>query len=57
MDGYDSSAATPYFQVRNSWGAGWGNGGYIYIAMTEGNSKGLCGVQMDVDYPNTASNW
>lgn len=57
MDGYDSTASVPYFQIRNSWGASWGDNGYIYIAMTAGNEKGLCGCQMDVDYPNTASAW
>jgi len=56
MDGYNNSASTPFWNIRNSWGAGWGSNGYIYMAMQAGNSKGLCGCQMDVDYPNPASN-
>lgn len=57
-DGYDSTGASPYWSVRNSWGSGWGEGGYIRIGMgTEGsianNGKGLCGINQDVGYPNT----
>jgi C1A family cysteine protease len=57
MDGYDSTASVPYYQVRNSWGASWGMNGYILLGMTEGNEKGNCGVQQDVDYPNIGANW
>lgn len=57
MDGYDSAATTPYFQVRNSWGPGWGQDGYILLAMEAGNVKGQCGVQQDVDYPNAGKQW
>ena len=55
MDGYDSTASTPYFSVRNSWGEGWGQGGYVLMGMQAGNSKGVCGVQQDVDYPNAGT--
>jgi cathepsin L len=44
MDGYSTTATTPYFQVRNSWGSGWGLDGYILLAMEDGNVKGQCGV-------------
>lgn len=33
-----------YWIVRNSWGAAWGDQGYIKIAIVDG--KGICGVQM-----------
>ena len=58
LEGYNNTASTPYWIVRNSWGSGWGEGGYIRIGMgTEGsianNGKGLCGINQDVGYPNT----
>jgi C1A family cysteine protease len=31
--GYDTTKATPYWIVRNSWGTGWGLTGYIYLQM------------------------
>ncbi len=31
-----------YYIVRNSWGPKWGVGGYIYIAIVEG--EGICGI-------------
>jgi len=30
--GYDSTGATPYWNVRNSWGATWGEKGFIRLA-------------------------
>jgi hypothetical protein len=30
--------------VRNSWGAEWGLGGYIHIAIVDG--PGICGIQI-----------
>jgi len=31
IEGYDTSAATPYWNVRNSWGTAWGEKGYIRL--------------------------
>jgi len=31
ITGYDTSASTPYWSVRNSWGADWGENGYIRL--------------------------
>jgi C1A family cysteine protease len=43
--GYDSSAN--YWSVRNSWGTGWGEKGYIRIL----RGKDLCRIADDVTYP------
>jgi len=33
-----------HFLVRNSWGAGWGDDGYIRIARTADGTEGVCGI-------------
>jgi KDEL-tailed cysteine endopeptidase len=38
-----------YYIVRNSWGTGWGESGYVRIGMTEG--LGTCGINQYVFYP------
>jgi len=38
--GYDSTASTPYYIVRNSWNTDWGNKGYIWLEM----GKNACGL-------------
>jgi C1A family cysteine protease len=30
--GFDKTAATPYWIVRNQWGTSWGDAGYIYLS-------------------------
>jgi C1A family cysteine protease len=45
--GYNLDGATPYWTVRNSWGTGWGERGYIRIA----KGKDLCKIADDVTYP------
>lgn len=47
--GYDSTAAIPYWIVKNSYGSDWGIEGYIQIAMSPG--VGVCGINMDAYYP------
>ena len=44
------SDSKPYWIVRNSWGADWGEDGYIRIAIQEGD--GVCGINMEVTFPN-----
>lgn len=40
-----------YYIVRNSWGASWGEDGYIRIAAEDG--KGICGIQQVSLWPST----
>lgn len=47
--GYNLGASPAYYKVKNSWGASWGLGGYIQIAIQ--NGKGVCGIQMDPSFP------
>jgi len=42
--GTDSASGLDYYIVRNSWGAAWGDQGYIKIAAVE-NTVGICGIQ------------
>ena len=41
-----------YFIVRNSWGAGWGEGGYVRLAIE--NGVGPCGMNMMPSQPYTS---
>ncbi|CAI5497984.1 unnamed protein product [Closterium sp. Naga37s-1] len=48
--GYDLLAAPPLWLVRNSWGAGWGDQGYMQLAIAGGS--GVCGLNtMPAIYP------
>merc|ERR1712150_162988 len=47
--GYDSSQG--YFLVKNSWGASWGDAGYVKIS-TSGNT---CGIHSDASYPTVSA--
>jgi len=51
--GYNSDAATPYWLVRNSWGASWGYSGYIYLSMTA-DSGDICHLQEYMTIPTIA---
>ena len=50
--GYNADAQEPYYIVRNSWGASWGQGGYIQLGVTQ-SGPGVCGINQYVAYPMT----
>ena len=50
--GYGQEGSTPYWIVKNSWGANWGEQGYVRILRQPGNNGGgMCGIQQLPSYP------
>ena len=41
--GYDATAETPFWLVKNSFGVYWGEAGYVKIEMTN-EWPGVCGI-------------
>mmetsp|Transcript_40788 Transcript_40788/g.85680 ORF Transcript_40788/g.85680 Transcript_40788/m.85680 type:complete len:522 (+) Transcript_40788:211-1776(+) len=54
--GYDTTAPTPYWKLRNSWGNGWGENGNFRIAMNEKGlgEWGLFGMLAEAAMPSDA---
>jgi cathepsin F len=44
--GYDNTASTPYWIVKNSWGTGWGEEGHIWLPM----GVNACGIADEAMY-------
>mmetsp|Transcript_11832 Transcript_11832/g.16775 ORF Transcript_11832/g.16775 Transcript_11832/m.16775 type:complete len:453 (-) Transcript_11832:80-1438(-) len=57
--GYNDDADTPYWVLKNSWGTGWGEGGYFRVAQKNPrgvNSWGLFGMLAHGSVPLQALN-
>jgi len=50
--GFDAATNLDYVIVKNSWGASWGDSGYVKIATNADSSAGTCGLQSWVEVPN-----
>ena len=51
--GYGTEDGLDYFIVRNSWGKGWGENGYIRVATQSDGDVGVCGILLDSIVPTT----
>merc|ERR1712146_639192 len=49
--GYGSDGSKDYWKVKNSWGASWGESGYIRLAKSSGTGAGTCGIALSASYP------
>lgn len=51
--GYGTDGSANYWTVKNSWGTGWGEGGYIRLSRDVSQRGGQCGILMGPpSYPN-----
>merc|ERR1711920_595686 len=48
--GYGTDNGNDYWRVKNSWGATWGDEGYIRLARG-GEGSGECGLESAASYP------
>jgi C1A family cysteine protease len=50
--GYDTDdSGKKFYKVKNSWGADWGEEGYIRFERKEGKGVGMCGITKQASYP------
>lgn len=54
LTGFGTDSGSAYWKIKNSWGAGWGEDGYIRLCKDcdKNNGAGQCGILMSASFPN-----